>query len=117
MPHFQIHMNGRLIGHSELEYGDAPMGVAHGRFIPSPEYFEVQARIAGSYGDQAHLEFSAFSEDSTQVPCQAVAICDQSAELGPEEMYVELLGVPYPEYQAIFPHHVAAYERQFPSSP
>jgi hypothetical protein len=93
------------------------MGVAHGRFIPSPEYFKVQAQVVGTYGDQAHLALCAFSEASAQIPCQVIAISDQSAELGPEEIYVELLGVPYPEYQAIFPNHVAAYEKQFSSEP
>jgi hypothetical protein len=114
MSRFAIYMKGKLIGHSNLEYGDPPMGVAHGRFIPLPEYQDVQALVVKSYGDQAHLEFVIYSDHSIPIPCIAVGIKDMSAELGLEEgLYIDVLGIPYPEYAAIFPNHVAHYESQF----
>lgn len=42
-----------------------------------------------------------------------VHIADCSAELGDEGLEVSVLGVPYPNYEELFPHHVAAYEQQF----
>jgi hypothetical protein len=88
------------------------MGVAFGDFIPSDNYEDVKPEITVSYGDQEHLELTVFTESGIQIPCIAVGIQDKTAEL-PEWLSLEVLGIPYPEYEKIFPQHVEAYENQF----
>jgi hypothetical protein len=52
MPRFAVYCDSILVGLSELESGDPPMGVAFGRFIPAPAYSEIQpAIIAASEHD------------------------------------------------------------------
>ena len=41
MPRFEVWHHAQLIGWSELESGDPPMGVAFGLFIPAPAYAGV----------------------------------------------------------------------------
>lgn len=115
MTSFCIFAKGSLIGHSLLEAGDPPMGVAFGVFFPGPGYEGIKADVVRSYGHQAHLELSATTDHGRPIECQAVAIQDLAEEFGQEGLTVELLGIPGPEYRALFPHHVAVYERQFPS--
>jgi len=45
MARFEVLANGVLIGHSELESGDPPMGVAEGRFLPSPANTAIQPSV------------------------------------------------------------------------
>ena len=117
MPLFQILCRGQVIGHSKLEFDDAPMGVAHGQFIPNENYSDIQPEIIGTYGNQKHLCFTAFSEDGRLVPSDTIAINDRSAEFGLEGLYIELLVTTDLVYQEFFPHHVEAYEKRFPSAP
>jgi hypothetical protein len=45
-----------------------------------------------------------------------VHIEDHSDEAGEDGREVAVLGLAYPSYEALFPEHVAAYQRQFPTS-
>jgi len=116
MPRFEVLAGATLVGHSELEHGDAPMGVALGRFLPLPAYAKIQsAVIAAREGSQAHLNLEVRPIGGEALPSQAgVRINDYSAELGPEGLEVEILGIGYPLYAELFPAHVAAYRAQFP---
>jgi len=114
---FQIKSKGKLIGHSKLECCDPPMGVAHGRFLPASSYSDIQSTVICSCGKQEHLDLQVFTEAGELIPCIGMGIQDGSKDIGPTEIYVEVLGIPYPEYQNIFPHHVAAYEKLFSSQP
>src|SRR5258707_203553 len=101
MARFQVLANGVLIGHSELESGDPPMGVAEGRFLPSPSYAAIQPSVVATrYGSQAHLMLSVRSSNGTHIPAQGgVQILDYSGELTAEEIEVHVLGVGYPAYE------------------
>lgn len=112
---FEVLSGSTLIGHSELEAGDPPMGVAFGRFIPLPAYDSIKSIvIATSEGEQSHLYLSVRLANGSALPAQGgVQLTDLSAELGPEGLQVSVLGVGYPLYQELFPGHVAAYESQF----
>ncbi|MBC7878290.1 MAG: hypothetical protein H7Y59_14060 [Anaerolineales bacterium] len=112
MSQFSIYCKDKLVGHSKLESSDPPMGVAFGDFIPNNTYEDVKPEIVVSYGHQEHLELKVFTESGKQIPCIAVAIQDNTAEL-PEWLIVEVLGIPYPEYEEIFPQHVEAYKNKF----
>jgi len=90
------------------------MGVAFGRFLPSDAYADVKSEIVGTYGNQEHLELTASTAAGRPIQCIAIGINDQSVDLGPEELFIEILEVPYPDFEEIFPEHVAAYKKLFP---
>jgi hypothetical protein len=115
MPRFEVFVGPTLVGYSELESGDPPMGVAIGKFIPAPSYASFQPAIAAvGIGDQSHLQVSVRPSGGTALPAQGGAqILDFSAELGAEGMEVHVLGIGYPLYEELFPGHVAAYAAQF----
>jgi hypothetical protein len=113
-PRFEIFAGKTLIGHSELELGDAPMGVAEGRFMPSPAYATIQAQvIAARERTQDHLSLSARFAGRDLPAEGGVHILDYSAELGTAGLQVSLLGIGYSLYEQLFPEHVAAYKAKF----
>lgn len=119
MPRFvEVLAGSTLIGHSRLEAGDPPMGVAFGRFLPLPAYASIKAEVVAARGrDQAHLNISVRLSNGAVLPAQGgVQLLDYSASFGDEGLEVEVLGIDYPLYQELFPAHVAAYENQFPSA-
>ena len=116
MPRFEIYSSSSLIGWSELELGDAPMGVAFGRFLPAPGYVAVKAAVVAAQGGPLPQGLQLSIRDSSGSvleSCGGVHIADHSFELGPEGLEISILGVPYPDNGSVFPEHVAAYERQF----
>ena len=96
-----------------LEFGDAPMGVAFGAFVPSEAYSQIQGECRVNHEDQSALCLSIKTETGMTVPCAGVGILDYSEEIEPPNMEVNVLGVPYPLYSVLFPEHVASYEQQF----
>jgi hypothetical protein len=92
------------------------MGVAFGLFHPEPGYVAIKATVVAAQGGPLPEDLMLSVRDSGGAIlecCGGVHIADQSAELGPEGLEVSILGVPYPDYAAVFPEHVAAYARQF----
>ena len=117
MPRFHIYSEDSLVGWSELELGDPPMGVAFGKFIPAPAYAAIQSSIVDSdKKDKAVLLLSARLSDGTQLEAVGVCITDYSADLGPDGLEVSVLGITKPAYTRLFQDHIAAYELQFPLS-
>jgi hypothetical protein len=118
MPRFEVLAGSVVVGHSDLELGDAPMGVAGGKFLPAPAYAMLQALVvAARESSQAHLSLRVRLAEGQELPAQGgVQIIDYSAELGGEGMEVHVLGIGYPLYEELFPTHVAAYEAQFPKA-
>ena len=107
---YEVFSGEFCIGWSELEFGDPPMGVAHGRFYPSDLY--LSSRHTGPDADlRARPEGS---QDLFQ-PSGGVFIEDLSADFGPEGIEVSILGLDEPTYRRFFSHHVKTYEDQFPS--
>jgi hypothetical protein len=115
MPRFEVLASSTVIGHSDLESGDPPMGAACGRFNPLPSYSQVkEACVAARDSYQDHLALSVRLVGGEPLPAQGgVQILDFSAELGAEEIEVHVVGIGYPLYQELFPGHVLAYENQF----
>jgi hypothetical protein len=116
MHQFEIYSGPTLVGWSELEYGDPPMGCAHGRFFPSPGYSPIQTAVVASSGsDQSFLQLSARVAETGEVLVLegGVSLLDCSAELGEESMEVLVQGLGYPRYGELFPDHVAAYDDRF----
>jgi hypothetical protein len=55
---FSIYSKGMLVGYSELEHGDPPMGVAHGMLIPADGYAFIRDECTRNHSDQKALELS-----------------------------------------------------------
>lgn len=110
---FQIKLRNEVIGISELEAGDAPMGVAGGRFWPTPAYSSIQRQCIEHRDSWVPIsELTVNIEGGESIGCSGgVVIEDYSLELG--EIHVEVYGIPYPLYGELFPQHVQAYEDQF----
>jgi len=113
MPRFEVLSGSNLIGWSDLELGDPPMGVAFGRFFPSPAY-SIGMALPQDEISQSSLSLR-ISGGETLRSSAGVQITDYSADLGPDGIEVSIFGITYPSYESLFPEHVASYERQFPS--
>lgn len=115
MHQFEILANSVVIGYTAFELGDPPMGVAFGKFIPIATYKAVQPTIIQYTGREVVGIALAVRIASTQqlIQCLGVAITDYSAQFGAEGLEVAALGIGYPPYADLFPHHVDAYENQF----
>ncbi len=104
----EIYHDGKLIGRSNLDAADPPMGVAAGPFDPSAGYQrELHAReIEGVFNSSgAELGFVVQSEKAGVVDCLSVFIQDFSDGLG--ERQVSILGIPYPDYETLFSEYPA----------
>ena len=112
---FEIFAKDSLIGHSALEHGDAPMGVAFGIFRPAEGYRQIQRACQANH-DQSRLALSARTPEGLPIPCEGVNIMDVSHEFedgDPGNIEVSVLGIPYPCYEELFPGHVADYQKRF----
>jgi hypothetical protein len=104
-----------VIGRSELDRLDPPMGVATGFLEPTDHYDPM--RHAGDIEglDNQHAAESMFSvrgSDGKVVECSGVWIRDYREALG--EIEVDVIGIPYQEYEAHFgthPHYTDYWRR------
>ena len=110
---FEVKLGDEIIGFAELEAGDPPMGVAGGRFLPTPAYSSIQRHCIQHRDSWVPIPGLAVSmPDGGPIECQSgVVILDYSAEL--DEIQIEVSGIPYPLYGELFPQHVQAYKDQF----
>ena len=123
---YNITLNGTLIGTSELEKADAPMGVAFGLIkfneIESPyEFFKeycLKNNIVINTDDpefefidtQVISELKVFRQDGMEI--QGVAGNAITGMKG-EGYEISILGIPYPFYEEEFPNHAAEYKTMF----
>ncbi|MGA3371803.1 MAG: hypothetical protein ABSC48_08595 [Terracidiphilus sp.] len=119
MPSFEVLSGGVLVGHFEMEHGDPPMGVASGKFFPLPAYdsiptFTVRDIAEVEVASQSHPSLIVRDVDGRElVPSGGVQISDYSAELGPDGLTVEIVGIGYPMYAELFPEHVVLYRNHW----
>jgi hypothetical protein len=100
MTKYQVFINTILIGHSDFECGDPPMGVVSGKFLPLPVYAMFQSQFINLRElSQKHLALSVARINGEVVPAIAVSIFDYSTEL--EEIQIDVIGIPYPLYEQI----------------
>jgi hypothetical protein len=105
MSKFRIYSGATLVGTSNLEHGDPPMGVAFGRFFAAAAYESIQAVCASNHDDQTNLHLSVAASSGETIQCAGVAILD-----GGGDIEVNVLGISNPSYAELFPQHVAQYE-------
>lgn len=97
---FEVVAGDVVIGWSDLEHGDPPTGVAHGRMhvtaAYSPERLDESLRVRPQGGEFFVLE-------------RGIHVDDFSADLGPEGIEVHVLGIDAATYARFFEHHVRDY--------
>jgi len=116
---FEVKLGTEIIGFSELEGGDPPMGVASGRFVPTPAYRSIQEycieRRDGGWVSPPELTVSVVG--GAPIECSGgVQIVDFSREIGEAGIEVHLNGVTNPPFNDLFPHHVQAYNARLTKS-
>src|SRR5260370_34703359 len=111
----EANLGNEIIGFSELEGGDPAMGVASGRFVPSPAYISIQPYCIEHRDRWLPIpELIVGLTGNAPIECSGgVQIIDFSPELGEGGIEIRLNDVTNPPYGEIFPHHVEAYNNQF----
>jgi len=122
---YAVYLDGKIIGKTNLELGDPPMGVAFGniRFsnIPSPyEFFRdyCQKNNVSISTEDADLKMIMTGHipglkvlNNTDIEIKGVG--GAYIEGMEQEFTVNILGIEYPFYGEEFPEHCKAYENQF----
>lgn len=112
---YKVYAKDELIGESELEMGDAPMGVAFGAMIPMGQYQKYQSIFeARDFEKIELLGLRVVAENGKALePCSGIGIEDISKEAGEACIELSVLGLDSSIYEEYFAHHIAAYEAQF----
>ncbi len=122
---YDIFLDDKVIGTTELEKADAPMGVVFGNIklyeISSGyEFFKSYCmtngiEIINDYPEDKLIATSdiptlkIINSDGVEIKGQGTSIDGMDSDV----FEVAILGIPYPFYEEEFPHHVKAYEDQF----
>ena len=111
---FVIKVGNKIVGFSDLEYGDPPMGVAFGRLVPTSAYKSIQQQcIACRDAWEPIPDLTVELEEGQGIEGSGgIQIIDFSPELGEDGMQVHVNGIPYPRYGDLFPQHIASYNEQ-----
>lgn len=120
-----IKIEGKLIGYSDLEKADAPMGVAFGLIdfigIESPYEFlkeyclNKQIELAYDYPEDKMISTMSIPDlkITSDNGIEIKGIGNQITGMDNEEYEISIFGIPYPFYGEEFPHHVKEYENMF----
>ena len=111
MAAFEIFSAETLVGSSDLEHGDPPMGVAFGRFFPGEGYAAIQAECINNHADQSSLKLTVRTPAGQIIQCAGVGILDDSPDLGMDGIEVHVLGISDPPYKELFPQYEAQYRQ------
>lgn len=101
---FDIRKDDKVIGVTELEFGDPPMGFVHGAFKPTPFYSPNIVKT----GCKLFIK-----ETSEEIATDFITFEDFSEELGEPFIEVTILVRSADEYRKFFKNHLDVYEKQF----
>ncbi len=106
---FKVFVDNKLIGESELENGDPPMGVAFGKFHPTAAYWTHQEIFKKQdYPAIKRLNITVKDANGEILqPCSGVGIIDYSDEN--TDIEINVLGLDFDIYKKLFPHHISNY--------
>lgn len=101
----EILYRGKVIGCSDLEPIDPPMGVAAGPLDATPDYDPLlhAYSIDGDDNDVNSEALSARSAEFGMIVCAGIGIEDFSKTLN--ELIVTILGIAEPDYATVFAAH------------
>ena len=101
---YEIRIEDKIIGTTDLEGGDPPMGFVFGAVEPTESY-------TSNVGNSALKMY--VRETKEEIAIEHIAIEDHSGELGEQCIEVTALVSSAEEYEKFFKHHLEAYEKQF----
>lgn len=112
---FEVKLGDQVIGFSDLEGGDPPMGVAFGRFLPTSAYASIQPHCITHRESWTPIpELKVALPGGLPIECSGgIQIIDLSRELGEKEIEIHLNGATKPPYGVLFLNHVDAHKKQF----
>lgn len=120
-----IKIQEKLIGYSDLEKADAPMGVAFGLIefdgIESPYEFlkeyclNKKIELASDYPEDKIISTMSIPElkITRDNGIEIKGVGNQITGMDNEKYEISIFGIPYPFYEEEFPHHVKEYENMF----
>src|SRR5688572_28786998 len=105
MARFEVLADGVVIGHTDLEGGDPPMGVAAGLLRTTPDYAAIRPLVLRSPGGFIKgIKLVVRECGGSEIPAQGGITIEDHADF-PNVSAVEVmaLGIPYPLYEQLFP--------------
>lgn len=119
---FRVLIGDEVIGYSDLEHGDPPMGVVFGSFVPTERYephrplFREIARLgvgedgADLYRQRDELGLVVEREDGQRIePNLGVTVFDLTDEVPEEPPTLQVIGIDSALYAELFPVQYEAY--------
>ena len=121
---YNILLDNKKIGTSQLEHADPPMGVVFGTITFSDTTFNFEFfnkyftdnKIAADIDAESNIIIAAaipnlkvFNDKGAEIIGEACTISGMDSDV----YDITILGVPYPFYEEEFPHHVKAYDDKF----
>lgn len=101
---YKIINKDKVIGITELEGSDPPMGFVFGSLEPTQFYT--------SDINKTNCRIYTYETDE-EISSESITIEDHSEELGEQCIEVTILIKSAEEYEKFFKHHLDAYEKQF----
>jgi hypothetical protein len=92
---FLVSLNNEVLGTTDLEGGDPPMGVASGRLYTTDAYRSIQRYCVDHRDSWVELPgLSVMTESGVKIECSGgIQIIDFSPEIGEEGIQIHLNGV------------------------
>lgn len=101
---YKIIIKDKVIGITELERSDPPMGFVFGVLEPTQFY------TSDINTDNGRIYIY---ETDEEIACEFITVEDHSEEWGEQCIEVTILVKSAEEYEKFFKHHLDAYEKQF----
>jgi hypothetical protein len=101
---YSVFFGSVLIGHSDLEMHDASMGVAIGKFRPTPEYAAVRGDCIAAFADrsQEHKGLRVETSDGEVLPAEGGLMLLDAEGVPMSEVEIEVAGIPSPFHEKVF---------------
>ncbi len=114
---FRLVYQDKVLGSSKLDSGDPSIGCVSGELVEAGTTAELSqwilseggAEEEGAFLLELDKRFLVLLDEATPLPfAEGSVICVPSGD----EIYIELTGIPEPEYAHFFPAHLASYSEQ-----
>lgn len=122
---YNIYRDGKLIGTTELDKADVPMGVVFGLINFTDNNLDYKFFKKYCFDNNIELEYDYPEEKliatrtiaglkiTNEKGIEVKGLGNQISGMDGDAFEVILEGVPYPFFEEEFPHHVKAYNEQF----
>ena len=112
---YQIIFENSVLAKTSLEIGDPPMGCVSGLLLEFGDIQEFAKKLielgAEKTDHEIRLELNEniflTNSEKVKIPYSGGCILCYSSL---NEVLIDVVGIPYPEYEQLFPNHVKAYQ-------